>query len=250
MAAFFQVALFLTVLTSASAQDYHIERVLPANSGARLTTEILPPAQYSLPLTSKVARPAYKQAYSNAIRRGRKVKTAGLAGAGGDSEYLTDIEVGGQNFKVIVDTGSYVSFICAMIFSAHRHRRSDTWLAAKGFKCYNLTRYAKSSQSRFQIFPLKISNLTCILIATQNLRRSAVSVLPLTSRNQRPSPPSRTRISTSATEMANSSQAPLVQRLSPLVGLQQRNKRWVSSISRLGTVTESIQVSWDWLIRL
>jgi hypothetical protein len=125
MATFLQVALFLTTLASASAQDYHIERIYPANSGARiLTTEVLPSAQYSIPLTSKVARPAYKQAYTNALRGGRTVKTAVLAGSGGDSEYLTDITVGGQKFKVIVDTGS-----------------SDTWLAAKGFKCYNLTSY-------------------------------------------------------------------------------------------------------------
>ncbi|KAJ7124372.1 acid protease [Mycena epipterygia] len=39
-----------------------------------------------------------------------------------DYEYLANITIGGQGFSVIVDTGS-----------------SDTWLAEKGFACFNLT---------------------------------------------------------------------------------------------------------------
>ncbi|EIN11164.1 acid protease [Punctularia strigosozonata HHB-11173 SS5] len=54
--------------------------------------------------------------------KGSKTPTSTLAGSDQDEEYLTDITVGGQSFKVIVDTGS-----------------SDTWLAEVGFKCFDLS---------------------------------------------------------------------------------------------------------------
>ncbi|KAJ7663837.1 acid protease [Mycena polygramma] len=80
-----------------------------------------------------------------------------LVGSDHDLEYLTDITVGGQNFKVIVDTGS-----------------SDTWLVKKGFSCLNLTGAPESAatcafgsdgfdpaaSSAFQPFPNVIFNVT------------------------------------------------------------------------------------------
>ncbi|KZP11138.1 acid protease [Athelia psychrophila] len=124
------LALFVAALAVASTQAYEIRKVAPATSGL-LATEVLPQAQYSLPLTGKTTRSKAKQAALQTLRRrSSNYTTAILAGSGKDQEYLTDITVGGQKFKVIVDTGS-----------------SDTWLAEKGFKCYNLTSYPESQST-------------------------------------------------------------------------------------------------------
>ncbi|KAF7971938.1 hypothetical protein HWV62_19387 [Athelia sp. TMB] len=109
-------------LAAVSAQSYEIRRTAPATSGA-LATEVLPRAQYLLPLTGKAPRSKAKKAALSALTKTSSY-TAVLAGSYYDQEYLTDITIGGQAFKVIVDTGS-----------------SDTWLAEKGFKCFNLTSY-------------------------------------------------------------------------------------------------------------
>ncbi|KZP26584.1 acid protease [Athelia psychrophila] len=117
------LVLFVAALAVVSIQAYEIRKVAPATSGL-LATEVLAQAQYYLPLTGKTTRPQAKQAALQTLRRRPSSYTDVLAGAGGDAEYLTDITVGGQKFKVVVDTAS-----------------SDTWLAEKGFKCYNLTSF-------------------------------------------------------------------------------------------------------------
>ena len=95
--------LFLLAAFAASVHAYNIRRVPPATNLA-LSTEILPPAQFSIPLAEKAPRPTYKKNLLKALcGRG---PTAVLAGSANDTEYVTDITIGGQKFKVIVDTGS------------------------------------------------------------------------------------------------------------------------------------------------
>lgn len=100
----------------------------------------LPVSQNVLTLNQKVARPSWKaDAFRSVTRKGlasSKSYTDVLAGGAQDEEYLTNITIGGQNFIVIVDTGS-----------------SDTWLAKTGFSCYNLTSYPEP-QSECEFGPL------------------------------------------------------------------------------------------------
>ncbi|KZP04844.1 acid protease [Athelia psychrophila] len=117
------LAFLVAALTAVSAHAYEIRKIAPRTSSA-LATEVLPSAQYSLPLTGKAPRSKAKKAALSALRKNATSFTAVLAGGDYDEEYMTDITVGGQAFKVIVDTGS-----------------SDTWLAEKAFKCHNLTGY-------------------------------------------------------------------------------------------------------------
>ncbi|KAF7371069.1 Acid protease [Mycena sanguinolenta] len=56
--------------------------------------------------------------------------TAILEGSDLDQEYLTNVTIGGQTFKAIIDTGS-----------------SDTWLIKKGFNCFNLTGAPESTET-------------------------------------------------------------------------------------------------------
>ncbi|KIM83061.1 hypothetical protein PILCRDRAFT_819851 [Piloderma croceum F 1598] len=102
--------------------SYNIRRVAPLTSAA-LATEVLPAAQFFVPLTEKVPRQTYKKKLLEALRTGLST-TAVLAGSANDNQYLTNVTVGGENFTVIVDTGS-----------------SDTWVAQKGFECFNLTSF-------------------------------------------------------------------------------------------------------------
>lgn len=103
------VFLSLVVLAlAASVHAYEIRRITPVSSGT-LKTEAIPPAEFYVPLTGKVARPAFKSQFLSALRHqgsGSSSHTTILAGAAGDSEYVSDITIGGQQFKVIVDTGS------------------------------------------------------------------------------------------------------------------------------------------------
>jgi predicted aspartyl protease len=96
------LSLFFVAALWVSAHAYNVRRVEPTTNAA-LLTEILPAAQFSLPLTEKVPRSTYKKDLLKTLRgRGSTV----LAGSSDDSQYLTVITVGGQKFKVIVDTGS------------------------------------------------------------------------------------------------------------------------------------------------
>jgi len=89
-----------------SVHAYDIRRVKPATIGV-VETETIPAAQYSVSFTEKVARSAYKKDLFNALSGSNALNySAVLDGSNSDNEYLTDITIGGQNFKVIVDTGS------------------------------------------------------------------------------------------------------------------------------------------------
>lgn len=103
------LAFFLAVL-ALSVHAYDVRRLALTTRGP-LETEILPAAQFSLPLTGKVSRPSYKK-FLNARRKRSHIArspshTAILARTElASEEYVTDITIGGQSFKVIVDTGS------------------------------------------------------------------------------------------------------------------------------------------------
>jgi hypothetical protein len=85
--------------------SYVIRRVAPLTNVA-LATEVLPAAQFSVPLTEKVPRQTYKKKLLEALRTGLSTPTAVLAGSAHDIQYLANVTVGGENFKLIVDTGS------------------------------------------------------------------------------------------------------------------------------------------------
>jgi predicted aspartyl protease len=103
-----RVALLLSALAATANAAYSVQRVsLPTtesvNAQGALTPEVIPTAEYSVSLSEKVPRSTVKK---NALRAVTKAKTASLFGSDDDEEYLTDITIGGQTFKVIVDTGS------------------------------------------------------------------------------------------------------------------------------------------------
>lgn len=103
------VLLAITVLALvASTHAYDIHRIAAASSGT-VQTDVIPKAKFYVPLTGKTPKHAYKKQLLNALRdQGSKPSnyTAVVAGSNQDGEYLTDITIGGQKFKIIVDTGS------------------------------------------------------------------------------------------------------------------------------------------------
>ncbi|KAJ7741739.1 aspartic peptidase domain-containing protein [Mycena olivaceomarginata] len=94
----------------------------PALSGR----SVLPAASYSVAFSKKVPRRKAKADALSALRGGvvsRHAHTAvPLAGSNLDTDYLVNITIGGQNFSVIIDSGS-----------------ADTWVPQAGFSCFNLT---------------------------------------------------------------------------------------------------------------
>ncbi|KAF7977088.1 hypothetical protein HWV62_4667 [Athelia sp. TMB] len=117
------LAFLFVALAAVSTQAYEIRRGAPATSEV-LTTKVLPQAQFTMPFSGKIARPRGKQEILHTVRKRSSSYTAVLAGGLSDQEYLTDITIGGQEFKVEVDTGS-----------------SNMWLAESSSKCTNLTGY-------------------------------------------------------------------------------------------------------------
>lgn len=99
------LALLVAALAAVSIQAYEIRKVAPTTREL-LATEVLPQAQYFLPLSGKTTRSKAKQDALQALRKRSSNYTAVVAGGAKDQEYLTDITIGGQQFKVIVDTGS------------------------------------------------------------------------------------------------------------------------------------------------
>lgn len=99
------VLLVAALAAASSTQAYEIRRAAPVTS-ASLATEVLPNAQYSLPFTGKAPRSRAKKAALSALSRKAGNYTSTVAGAEDVQEYLTDITIGGQDFKVVIDTGS------------------------------------------------------------------------------------------------------------------------------------------------
>lgn len=95
--------------------------ILCAASVLAKVADAIPSAQHTLNLAAKVPRPAGKADALRTLSRAKRF-TSSLAGSDGDEEYLVNVTIGGQDFSLIIDTGS-----------------SDTWVAEKGFKCYSLT---------------------------------------------------------------------------------------------------------------
>ncbi|KAF7358391.1 Acid protease [Mycena venus] len=83
---------------------------------------ILPPAEFTVPVSSKVSRRTSKINDRAALRgRHSPSEILHLDGAAFDNEYLVNITVGGKPFQVILDTGS-----------------SDIWVTNSNFTCVNL----------------------------------------------------------------------------------------------------------------
>nr|GAT49690.1 acid protease [Mycena chlorophos] len=131
---FLSVVSALSLLTSASAigsSDFTFTRrraVAPRSFEERAQT-VLPAADFSVAVSGKAPRRKSKSAALTALR-GRPFPskpgsggsdTVPVAGSDFDEEYLTNATVGGQPFSLIIDTGS-----------------SDTWVAQKGFNCFDL----------------------------------------------------------------------------------------------------------------
>ncbi|KAJ7176802.1 aspartic peptidase domain-containing protein [Mycena filopes] len=77
---------------------------------------LLPPAQFSVPITGKVPR---RKSRSEAL--GKRGYDAIVDGTLGDLEFVTNATIGGQHFSLLIDTGS-----------------SDTWVPQTGYKCFEL----------------------------------------------------------------------------------------------------------------
>ncbi len=108
---------FLAVAVSCTSA-LEVRHVRSSRVSAASTTE-LPTAPFSIALTDKAPRSSYKKQLLRELRSGGKSKTAVVDGSGDDEEYLTDIVVGGQSFKVIVDTGRCVALASVMLLSSH-----------------------------------------------------------------------------------------------------------------------------------
>lgn len=129
---------------------------LCASSALAKTADVIPKAEHTLKLAAKVPRPAGKAAALRTLSRAKRF-TAPVAGSEGDEEYLVNVTIGGQDFSLIMDTGS-----------------SDTWVAEKGFKCYTLadkprkekhcafgsSGYNASSSSTYSPYPGHNFNIT------------------------------------------------------------------------------------------
>ncbi|KAJ7798928.1 acid protease [Mycena olivaceomarginata] len=87
---------------------------------------VLPAASYSVAFSKKVPRRKAKVDALSALRGGVVSRhadtTVPLAGSNLDTDYLVNVTIGGQNFSLIIDSGS-----------------SDTWVPQAGFSCFNLT---------------------------------------------------------------------------------------------------------------
>ncbi|KAJ6525127.1 acid protease [Mycena capillaripes] len=126
---------FLTVLSALSllcAAQAEFNVVRHVSLAPRVNAAVvLPPAEFSVPFTAKAPRRSSKKRALTALR-GKPATKVGAPGDGAastvvvdgtafDEEYLTSVNIGGQHFSLIVDTGS-----------------SDTWIVQKGFNCFDL----------------------------------------------------------------------------------------------------------------
>ncbi|KAF7362758.1 Acid protease [Mycena venus] len=129
----------LTVLSALSllgeaayAAEFNIGRHISVAPYPKEDT-MLPLAEFSVPFTAKAPRRSSKTSALAALRgkpanttRSKAfgagdASTVAVDGGNFDNEYLTNVTIGGQHFSLIIDTGS-----------------SDTWVAQKGFNCFDL----------------------------------------------------------------------------------------------------------------
>ncbi|KIK51004.1 hypothetical protein GYMLUDRAFT_266014 [Collybiopsis luxurians FD-317 M1] len=84
---------------------------------------VLPVAQFSVAISGTAPRSKAKKELMKVLRSSSSSNfTSPVAGSDFDEEYLTNVTIGGQDFTLIVDTGS-----------------SDTWVAKQGFACFDLS---------------------------------------------------------------------------------------------------------------
>ncbi|KAJ7301893.1 acid protease [Mycena albidolilacea] len=97
-----------------------------AHHPALYSRSVLPAASYSVAFSKKVPRRKAKVDALAALRGSvvsrNAYKTVPLAGSNLDTDYLVNVTIGGQNFSLIIDSGS-----------------SDTWVPQAGFSCFDLT---------------------------------------------------------------------------------------------------------------
>ncbi|KAF7345601.1 Acid protease [Mycena venus] len=123
--AFLSIIFLLSLLGAAHAEPNLVRhRVLSPRPQQNVT--LLPPAEFSVPLSAKAPRRKSKMHALSALR-GEPVfhgsaNTIPINGADMDEEYLTNVTVGGQQFQLVIDTGS-----------------SDTWIAKEGYSCFDLS---------------------------------------------------------------------------------------------------------------
>ncbi|KAF5368298.1 hypothetical protein D9757_010525 [Collybiopsis confluens] len=93
---------------------------------SRAAANVIPPAQFSVSISGTAPRSNAKKELLKALRSSSASAardfTSPIAGSDFDEEYLTNLTIGGQDFALIVDTGS-----------------SDTWVAKQGFSCFDLS---------------------------------------------------------------------------------------------------------------
>ncbi|KAJ7780462.1 acid protease [Mycena olivaceomarginata] len=116
-------------LTLLCAVPGHLASPAPqpeAHHPALSSRSVLPAASYSVALSKKVPRRKAKVDALAALRGGvvsrNAYTTVPLAGSNMDTDYLVNVTIGGQNFSLVIDSGS-----------------SDTWVPQAGFSCFNLT---------------------------------------------------------------------------------------------------------------
>ncbi|KAF7343130.1 Acid protease [Mycena venus] len=110
------------LLGVANARFTVVRRRDPA-PGVQMQAKLLPPAEFSVPFTGKTPRRKAKNDAFAAVRRWSPATctdTAIVDAANFNfkNDYLTDVTIGGQNFSLLIDTGS-----------------SDTYVVQKGFNC-------------------------------------------------------------------------------------------------------------------
>ncbi|EIN11159.1 acid protease [Punctularia strigosozonata HHB-11173 SS5] len=113
------LALVLGIVSAVRAFN-HPRRVVSLPSRTP-SYEVLPTASFSASLSRAVTNSSRALEALRASSLDSYNLTSVLTSADGGFRYYADIDVGGQDFKVLVDTGS-----------------SDTWLIQKGFSCFDI----------------------------------------------------------------------------------------------------------------
>jgi hypothetical protein len=73
---------------------------------AASSIEVLPDAQFSIPLAQKIPRSMHKKNPLMALSGRASSPATVINGVNYDEQYAVNITIGGQNFSVLVDTAS------------------------------------------------------------------------------------------------------------------------------------------------